>query len=81
MALSNRDAASASMSIASAPSRSSEDHGGHDGPEPVTGRTRRRGITRRLSIALVAGAAIAVFGALPANAYWPVATRSSYVSQ
>ena len=75
------DAASASLSIAPAPDRPTEDHGGHDGPEPIIRRTRRRGITRRLTIALVAGAAITVIGALPASAAWPVATRSSYVSQ
>ena len=38
-------------------------------------------MTRRLSIALVASAAIALIGALPASAAWPVAARSSYVSQ
>ena len=81
MALPHSDAVPASTSIAPATSRSSEDHGGHDGPEPASARTRRRGITRRLSIALVASAAIALIGALPASAAWPVATRSSYVSQ
>jgi murein DD-endopeptidase MepM/ murein hydrolase activator NlpD len=81
LALPQSDAVSASPSIAPATSRLSEDHGGLDGPAPATGRTRRRGITRRLSIALVASAAITVIGALPASAAWPVATRSSYVSQ
>jgi murein DD-endopeptidase MepM/ murein hydrolase activator NlpD len=66
LALLEYDAAPASLSIA---------------PDPVTGRARRRGIVRRLSMALVASAAITLIGALPASAAWPVATRSSYVSQ
>ena len=42
---------------------------------------RRRRVPHRVAAAMLAGAAIALLSALPATAAWPVASRSSYVSQ
>jgi murein DD-endopeptidase MepM/ murein hydrolase activator NlpD len=43
--------------------------------------TRRRTSRRRIVLALSLGALVALAAAIPAGAAWPVATKSSYVSQ
>jgi murein DD-endopeptidase MepM/ murein hydrolase activator NlpD len=70
LALSMHDAPQASSIIVSRPDDSSS--------EPHRAGLGR---TRRLGASLVAAAAIALLGAMPVSAAWPVATRHSYVSQ
>jgi murein DD-endopeptidase MepM/ murein hydrolase activator NlpD len=80
LALSEHDAQSSSTAETIAldgPIRT-EDRGGDRSPD---GSHRRRWRRRAGVAALLAGLALVAAGVLPATAGWPVATRSSYVSQ
>jgi murein DD-endopeptidase MepM/ murein hydrolase activator NlpD len=84
LALSEHDVAwpSASSSTPIASPESIVGDRGPGGPDRPTRRPSRRArIGRRIALTLVAGGVLSIVASAPTSAGWPVATRSSYISQ